>query len=91
MLVNAGRFDLDGNVLTIRPSFVLVPEFIGGLGAFEYSLDGDTLQLMWRRIVSADGVADPNTAAGSDTSLDGSVSPARRPSCANDAVNLPVT
>lgn len=64
LLVNAGRFDLDGDVLTIHPIFALVPEFIGGLGEFEYTLDGDTLQLVWRRIVSADGIADPNTAAG---------------------------
>jgi hypothetical protein len=64
LLVNAGRFELDGNVLTIHPTFAVVPEFIGGLGEFEYSLDGDTLHLVWRRIVSADGVPDPNTAAG---------------------------
>ena len=64
LLVNAGRFDLDGNVLTIHPMFAVVPEFIGGLGEFEYSLDGGTLQLVWRRIVSADGVPDPNTEAG---------------------------
>jgi hypothetical protein len=64
LLVNAGRFDLDGNVLTIHPTFALVPEFIGGLGEFEYSLDGGMLQLVWRRIVSADGVSDPNTDAG---------------------------
>ncbi|GEM_PF-1541006 len=64
LLVNAGRFDLDGNVLTIHPMFAVVPEFIGGLGEFEYSLDGGTLLLVWRRIVSADGVPDPNTEAG---------------------------
>jgi hypothetical protein len=44
--------------------FAVVPEFIGGLGEFEYSLDGGTLLLVWRRIVSADGVPDPNTEAG---------------------------
>lgn len=64
MLVNAGRFDVDGNVFTIHPTFALVPEFIGGLGEFEYSLDGGMLLLVWRRIVSADGVSDPNTEAG---------------------------
>lgn len=64
LLVNAGRFELDGDVLTIHPIFALVPEFIGGLGEFEYSLDEGTLELVWRRIVSADGVPDPYTDAG---------------------------
>lgn len=31
---------------------------------FEYSLDGGTLQLIWRKIESADGIPDPNTDAG---------------------------
>lgn len=64
LLVNAGRFELDGDVLTIHPEFALVPEFVGGVGEFEYSLSGDTLRLVWRRIESADGIRDPNTEAG---------------------------
>lgn len=64
LLVNAGRFELDGGLLTIHPEFALVPEFVGGLGEFEYSLDGDDLELVWRRIESADGIPDPNTDAG---------------------------
>ena len=64
LLVNAGRFDLEEEVLTIHPTFAIVPEFIGGRGEFEYALEGDTLQLSWRQIVSADGVQDPYTAAG---------------------------
>lgn len=64
LLVNAGRLELEEGLLTIHPEFALVPEFVGGLGEFEYSLEGDTLQLVWTRIESADGVADPNTDAG---------------------------
>jgi hypothetical protein len=64
LLINAGRFERAGGVLTIRPEFALVPEFVGGLGEFEYSLSGQNLQLVWRRIESADGMPDPNTAAG---------------------------
>jgi hypothetical protein len=64
LLVNAGRFALDGGLLTIHPEFALVPEFIGGLGEFEYSVNGDNLELVWRRIESADGIPDPNTDAG---------------------------
>lgn len=64
LVVNAGRFDIDGDILTIHPTFALVPEFVGGLGEFRYSLDGDTLELVWYRIVSVDGVQDRNTEAG---------------------------
>jgi hypothetical protein len=64
LLVNAGRFELDGGLLTIHPEFALVPEFVGGVGEFEYSLNGETLELVWRRIESGDGIPDPNTAAG---------------------------
>jgi hypothetical protein len=64
MLVNAGSFELDGRVLTIRPKFALVPEFVGGVGEFEYSLRGETLELVWRKIESADGIPDPNTSGG---------------------------
>ena len=64
LLVNAGRFELDGGRLTIHPEFAMVPEFVGGLGEFEYSLSGESLQLIWSKIESADGIPDPNTAAG---------------------------
>lgn len=64
LLINAGRFEIVGGLLKIYPEFALVPEFIGGLGEFEYSLDADTLQLVWRTIESADGIPDPNTDAG---------------------------
>lgn len=64
LLVNAGRFELNGGLLTIHPVFALVPEFVGGMGEFEYSLNGNTLQLVWRKIESADGIPDPNTDAG---------------------------
>lgn len=64
LLVNAGRFDVDGEILTIHPTFALVPEFVGGVGEFRYSLDGDTLELDWYRIVSVDGVEDRYTKAG---------------------------
>lgn len=64
LLVNAGRFEIDGGLLTIHPEFALVPEFVGGVGEFEYSLNRGILQLVWRKIESADGIPDPNTEAG---------------------------
>lgn len=64
LIVNAGRFEVSDGVLTIRPDFALVPEFVGGLGEFDYTLTGDTLDLVWRTIESAAGIPDPSTAQG---------------------------
>ena len=64
LIVNAGRFEASDGVLTIRPDFALVPEYVGGLGQFDYALSGDTLDLEWHTIESADGTPDPATAAG---------------------------
>ena len=64
LLVNAGRYSAADGRLTIHPTIALVPEFVGGLGEFEYDLAGDTLRLIWRVIRSADGVSDPRTAEG---------------------------
>ncbi|MEW6211823.1 MAG: hypothetical protein AB1631_25930 [Acidobacteriota bacterium] len=64
LVVNAGRFEAANGVLTIWPDFALVPEYVGGIGEFDYRLSGDTLDLVWRRIEAADGTPDPYTAAG---------------------------
>ena len=64
LIVNAGRFDVSGGVLTIHPDFALVPEYVGGLGEFDYVLSGDMLDLEWHTIESADGTPDPDTAIG---------------------------
>lgn len=64
LVVNAGRLEREPGLLTIHPLFALVPEYVGGLGEFDYKLDGETLELVWRTIESADAVPDPNTAVG---------------------------
>lgn len=64
VIVNAGRLEVSEGVLTIRPDFALVPEYVGGLGEFDYTLTDDTLEFEWRTIESADGAPDPDTAAG---------------------------
>lgn len=64
VIVNAGRFEMSETELTISPDFALVPEYVGGVGEFDYALVGDTLDLEWHTILSADGVPDPSTAAG---------------------------
>ncbi len=64
LLINAGRFEVSQDTLTIHPEFALIPEYVGGLGEFDFKLNGDTLDLEWRTIESADGISDPNTAVG---------------------------
>lgn len=64
LVVNAGRLEVEGTTLTIRPDFALVPEFVGGVGEFDFALRGDTLDLVWRVIGDADGDPDPYTDAG---------------------------
>ncbi len=64
LIINAGRFEASEGVLSIWPDFALIPEYVGGLGVLDYVLDGDTLDLVWRTIESADGTSDPNTAIG---------------------------
>ncbi len=64
LIVNAGRFEVSDGKLTIRHECELGPEYVGGLGEFDYAVSGDTLDLVWRTIESADGTPDPATAAG---------------------------
>lgn len=64
LVVNAGRYEVEGDGLIILPDFALVPEFVGGRGIFEWEITGDRLTLVWTDIFSADGVRDPATARG---------------------------
>lgn len=64
VIVNAGRIDARDGRMTIHPDFALVPEYVGGLGVFDYALRGDTLDLEWHTIQSVDGTADPSTGIG---------------------------
>ncbi len=64
LIVNAGHFELSEDELTIHPDFAMLPEYVGGLGVFNYELDGDALYLEWHTIESVDGISDPNTAQG---------------------------
>lgn len=64
LLVNAGTYSVKDSTLEIQPVFALVPEFVGGIGKFNYALHKDTLQLDWKTILSADSIPDPYTAQG---------------------------
>ncbi len=64
LLINAGTYDLADGRLVIEPRFALVPEFVGGVGEFDYRVSGDTLHLSWQTILSADSVSDPWSAQG---------------------------
>ena len=52
------------NAWSWSPLFTLVPEFVGGRGAFELEVAGDQLRLLWPEILAADGASDPWTVKG---------------------------
>lgn len=64
LLINAGTYSVQDSILEIKPTFALVPEFVGGIGKFNYDLHNDTLELDWKVILSADSVPDPYTSQG---------------------------
>lgn len=64
LIINAGQFELAEGVLTIRPEFALIPEYVGGIGVFDVEIAWDTLDLVWHTIAAADETPDPNTAIG---------------------------
>ena len=45
---NSGTYELDGSKLTTNPLVALWPNYMtGGIGTYEYHLEGDTLLLTW--------------------------------------------
>lgn len=64
LVVNAGSYEVIAGRVEIRPRFALVPEYVGGFGALDWSVEGDRLELVWHTIRSVDGVTDPATAEG---------------------------
>lgn len=64
LLVNSGTYSIEDSILEIQPIFALVPEFVGGIGKFDYALYNDTLELDWKVILSTDSVPDPYTSQG---------------------------
>ena len=59
VIVNTGRYRLEGTKLLLEPLFALAPEFIGGKGVFSYAFTGDTLDLTWEQSIAFDGLEYP--------------------------------
>jgi len=66
IVVNTGRYEIDGDQIRVRPIVSRVPEFIGGLMIYEYEWSGENLILTLLDEYSFDGVRAPwaETASG---------------------------
>lgn len=60
IIVNTGTYTVVGATITFRPLVARAPEFIGGEAAAEFTIEGDTLRLRYRRIVSAASASAPD-------------------------------
>jgi len=58
IIVNAGTYDVDGNVITTKPAIAKTPDFIGGYAKFEYELKDNILKLTRIETMSNDGIQD---------------------------------
>jgi hypothetical protein len=64
MVVNTGLYQITSNTLVTSPLFALTPEFIGGEGEYEYTLEGNALTLTTTTITSFDDVPLPLAEVG---------------------------
>ena len=62
--VNTGTYTVSGSKMTLRPLFALVPEFVGGSAEVDYEVSGDVLTIQWRRVLSKEGLENPNLSQG---------------------------
>lgn len=58
IIVNAGTYYIEGNVITTKPQIAKTPDFIGGYAKFEFNSEGDNLKLTLTDNVSNDGIKD---------------------------------
>ena len=60
MIVNAGRYQITGSRIVVRPLFAVAPEFVDGEGHFSFRFAGDTLELTWEKSIAFDGLEYPS-------------------------------
>ena len=60
IIVNSGRYEVDGTSLTMRPMIAKSPGFVGGYLRGTFSVTGDTLTLRNEELFDRDGVALPD-------------------------------
>lgn len=65
LVVNSGRYEINGTTVTVFPTVARVPEFIGGRLECEFHVAGETLSLRFLDEYSFDGVQAPWAATGS--------------------------
>ena len=58
IIVNAGTYSIEENVITTKPVIAKTPDFIGGYAKFEYEVEGNVLKLTRIDTMSNDGIQD---------------------------------
>lgn len=58
IIVNAGTYTIEKNIITTKPEVAKTPDFINGFAKFEYEQKADTLKLTLIDNVSNDGIQD---------------------------------
>ena len=58
IIVNAGTYGIEGNVITTKPQIAKTPDFIGGYAKFEFEVKDNTLKLIRIDTMSNDGIQD---------------------------------
>jgi len=58
VVVNAGSYSIDGDLLTTQVQVAKTPAFMGGYAVYQIQLDGDNLQLTVKDNVAHDGTRD---------------------------------
>ena len=64
LVVNAGTYEIEGNILIANPLVARIPDFMGGKLICEYYLEEDTMTLRFVDEYSFDGVQAPWVASG---------------------------
>ncbi len=60
IIVNTGTYSASGATITFRPMVARAPGYVGGQATSDFTIDGDTLTLVEKSVVFADGAAIPN-------------------------------
>jgi len=63
-LINAGTYTISDSLLITYAEFAMSPKFVGGSATFRYKMSGDSLFLIGRNVLSADGMLHPIYTSG---------------------------
>ena len=64
LVVNSGKYEIEGSTLTAHPIVARIPDFVGGKLICEYHIEKDTMRLKFVDEYSFDGVQAPWVKSG---------------------------